>query len=72
MLPGAFDAFREAVQAPGYHQRWDVVEKKVVEAFAALSVAQSPEIGNLRLADHLKAAGVKIIVKAVKLEAWPV
>ena len=72
MLPGAVQALREAVQPPGDHQGRDIIEKEVVKALAPPLLRQPLQIGDLRLAHHLEAAGVKIVVKIVELEAGAV
>ena len=72
VLDGALDALREAVQAPGDDQGGDVVEEEVVEALAALGLAEPAQIGDLRLADDLEAAGVEVVIEALELEAGPV
>ena len=72
VLHGALNALREAVQAPGDDQGGNVVEKEVVKALAALGVGEPPQIGDLRLADDLEAAGVEIIKEFVELKAGPV
>ena len=72
MLLGALQALREAVQPPGDHQGGNVIQEQIVKALAPALVAQALEIGHLRLADDLQAAGVKIVVKVMELEAGTV
>ena len=72
MLHGALQALREAVQAPGDHQRRDIVEEQVVKALAPLLLRQAFEICHLRLADHLQAAGIKVIIKVMELQSGTV
>ena len=69
VFQGTFDALREAVQAPGNDQGGNVIEEEVVEALAALGLREPPQVGDLRFANNLEAAGVKIVIKAVELEA---
>ena len=72
MLHRAFQTAGKAVQAPGDHQGRNIVHKKVIEAFTPLGRRQTFQISDLRFADHLQAAGIKVIVKFVKLKPRPV
>ena len=72
MEAGALQALREAVQLPGDDQGRDVIQEEIVKTLPAHLLRQALEVHDLRLADHLEAHGIKIVVKSLELQAGSV